>query len=967
MSQPRTDDLLPSHPGEPYPTTQVIPRVEEKDLQGAVVPSTFAPGMVPVQIVSALPALPDPLWPQGYVVFLTTDNKLYRSTGTAWTVAVPTVDLTGQVTSAQITDLAVTTAKLNDLAVSTAKIAALAVDNGKIAALAVDSAKLADLAVTNAKIALLAVDTAQIAASAVSTAKIAALAVDNGKLAALAVDTAKLADNAVTTVKIAANTITAAKIAVNTLTTDRLVAGFRNFLSNPDRLNGSRNPGFEDGATFWSAGAGSVFVTDSAKAHSGNKYLEITGSAGVYTHCFQRDDADTAYTYLEVEEGDVIQFGGWGYRESGTASCRYVIEILDKDKANPVYEVSSTVTTAAWTQLSATYTVVSGKKYLRFVVEIANDGAGATVCRFDDSSIIIMLNGSSIVAASITAAKIAAHTITANEITALTITAAEIAAGTITGAKIAATTITAANIAALTITAAEIAASTITGAKIAANTITAAEIAANTITAAEIAAGTITGGKIAATTITAANIAALTITAAEIAASTITGAKIAANTITAANITALTITAAELAADSVTTNKILAGAVTAAKITVSTLSSIVADIGTITAGLLRDTASTFIADLTNALLTITDTQGSPVVRLKLGKIAGGATDYGLQIFDKDAATVADFTGAKRILAVPVQPSIDSGTSLTVDLSTGLTQQVRLTGTATITLSNPTNGGRYRIWFQQDATGSRPFPTILGPNGEVFMYTADTPPTLTTTPGAMDLFEFEYRTNPTTRFTVMTLQTNVMAPTPQVQSMTGTSVSSASVNHNVSMPATVNAGELLLMIITFHATQGSVTTPSGWTASGAIGLANTFTKAASGSEGGTTVNVVTGNSVKAAAQTYRITRWFGNAGTNGVVVTTNSGAPGTGADPSNNTPGWTDRTLWLAAVGVTGNPTFSVDPTNYANLNSTGDGASTCLVRSLRRTLYATSENPSTFTWSGSQSWAVFTIAVRPPA
>jgi hypothetical protein len=170
-----------------------------------------------------------------------------------------------------------------------------------------------------------------------------------------------------------------------------------------------------------------------------------------------------------------------------------------------------------------------------------------------------------------------------------------------------------------------------------------------------------------------------------------------------------------------------------------------------------------------------------------------------------------------------------------------------------------------------------------------------------------------------------------------------------------------------MLITFHATQGSVTTPSGWTAAGSIGLANIFTKAASGSEGGTTVNVVTANSVKAAAQTYRITRWFGDAGTNGVVVATNSGAPGTSADPSNNTPNWTDRTLWLAAAAVTGNPTFSVDPTNYTNVQSTGDGASTCLLRSLRRTLYATSENPSTFTWSGSQSWSAFTIAVRPPA
>src|SRR5207245_1434161 len=60
-----------------------------------------------------LPTLPDANYPQGYVVFLTTDNKLYRSTGSTWTVAVPTVDLTGLITTAQIADAAVTAAKLS--------------------------------------------------------------------------------------------------------------------------------------------------------------------------------------------------------------------------------------------------------------------------------------------------------------------------------------------------------------------------------------------------------------------------------------------------------------------------------------------------------------------------------------------------------------------------------------------------------------------------------------------------------------------------------------------------------------------------------------------------------------------------------------------------------------------------------------------------------------------------------------
>ena len=40
----------------------------------------------------------------GRLVFLTTDNKLYRWTGTEWTASVPAVDITGQISAAQIAE-----------------------------------------------------------------------------------------------------------------------------------------------------------------------------------------------------------------------------------------------------------------------------------------------------------------------------------------------------------------------------------------------------------------------------------------------------------------------------------------------------------------------------------------------------------------------------------------------------------------------------------------------------------------------------------------------------------------------------------------------------------------------------------------------------------------------------------------------------------------------------------------------
>src|SRR5690606_3893688 len=53
----------------------------------------FAQSIRPVELVSALPTMPNPEYPQGSVVFLTADNKLYRSTGDEWTAVVDGDDI----------------------------------------------------------------------------------------------------------------------------------------------------------------------------------------------------------------------------------------------------------------------------------------------------------------------------------------------------------------------------------------------------------------------------------------------------------------------------------------------------------------------------------------------------------------------------------------------------------------------------------------------------------------------------------------------------------------------------------------------------------------------------------------------------------------------------------------------------------------------------------------------------------
>lgn len=186
--------------------------------------------------------------------------------------------------------------------------------------------------------------------------------------------------------------------------------------------------------------------------------------------------------------------------------------------------------------------------------------------------------------------------------------------------RIIAGSITSTQIAAGTITAANIAANTITAGQIAASTITGANIAGQTITAGNLVAGTITANEIAAATITGAKIAAGTITASNIVSGTITAGQIAAATITGSKIAAGTITAGNLVAGTITANEIAAATITGAKIAAGTITGSNLVAGTITAG---EIAAGTITGSRLAAGTITANEiGANAVTA--GKIAAGA-------------------------------------------------------------------------------------------------------------------------------------------------------------------------------------------------------------------------------------------------------------------------------------------------------------------------------------------------------
>ncbi len=210
--------------------------------------------------------------------------------------------------------------------------------------------------------------------------------------------------------------------------------------------------------------------------------------------------------------------------------------------------------------------------------------------------------------------------------------------------------------------------------------------------------------------------------------------------------------------------------------------------------------------------------------------------------------------------------------------------------------------------------------------------------------------------------------------PQTVAATETAFPTQTTAHLVNLPATVDADDLLLVIIGFEA-PGAVTTPTGWTLlffhSHTVAQNDFFcyVRKADGTEDGGTVDIVSTNSRTAAAHAFRITDWFEDlAGVEG------SGAhnEGTNAapDPPDNTPSWgAEDTLWIAVNGAEDDDvTHNGFPTNYENTGEIvagGIAGQGYEVASATRELNATSENPTAFSLASTENWLCDTIAVRP--
>jgi hypothetical protein len=491
----------------------------------AITLAKFASGLRPVEIVATLPSTGNVV---GRTVVLTTDQKLYRWNGTAWTTAVAAADISGTIAAVQIAALEaskitgqlsdsqlaaiaaakitgqVVTTQISDNAITTAKVAASAITAGEIAAGSVVAAKIGASAVTAAKISAGAVDAAKIAAGAVETDKLAAAAVTTAKLDALAVTADKIAANAITAGKVAAGAISASEIAAGAVVASKLGVG--------DFTNLVPDSGLTDPAG-WAATGWTIVspTTTAASVESIGHLVKDSSVAGAAAYCFGKPFlvAPGREYFISYQAGR-LSSGEW----------RVWGEVEWLDKADAVISRSTVasplVTVGGVFKYSGTGLAppLAVRARWRWAASIAE--TTALQVGFWAPTVRLRSGGELIVDGAITADKIGASAVTAVKISAGAIETAKIAAGAVTANEIASNSVTAVKIAAGAVETAKIAVGAVDAERITAGAVTTAKLDALAVTSDKLAASSVVAGKIAAGAVSATEIAAGAIIASKI-------------------------------------------------------------------------------------------------------------------------------------------------------------------------------------------------------------------------------------------------------------------------------------------------------------------------------------------------------------------------------------------------------------------------------------------------------------------
>jgi len=306
-------------------------------------------------------------------------------------------------------------------------IAQGAVTGGNIADATILAKNIAAETITGDKIAAGTIATGNLQAGAVTADKIAAGVLNAGLIEAGSITTEKLAAGAVTADKIAAGVLSSDLIEAGSITTEKLAAG----AVTADKIAaGVLGAGLiEAGSITTEKLAAGAVTADKIKAGTITADSGIIANAAIGAAQIKNAAIETAKIALGAITQALIAQGAIGTAQiaDGSITSAKIVELS-----------ADLIKTGT---LSVERLLIVGEDGL--IYHINATSAGLTAAQLTQEQYKKYINGTVIVAKSITAAQLAARTITANEILSGTITGNEIAAYAINASHIKAHSITA--------------------------------------------------------------------------------------------------------------------------------------------------------------------------------------------------------------------------------------------------------------------------------------------------------------------------------------------------------------------------------------------------------------------------------------------------------------------------------------------------------------------------------------------
>lgn len=393
---------------------------------GTLQTAAFASGIEPVTIVSSVPGTKST-----NSIFNTSDGKLYRWNGSSYVATVASTDISGTISDAQIAAIAASkvTGQLSDsqiAAIAAAKLTGQIVGT-QITDGAISTAKLAAGSVTSNEIAANTITAADIAAGAISATEIAAGAITTAKIAAGAITANEIAAATITGGKIAANTITGSNIAADTITAGQIAAGA---ISTSELSANAVTSAKIAVGDFTVQAKNFGFEEGDIDWNKGggwsiNANNPRTGSWSAACTSTSPSALRNAQV-VQTISGEVFYVEGWLKHSGASGTGSYVrLRGLDASGSEISTQAANIISSATTTYTKSSGTFTVPTNVVAVNVEVVSDITGGT-CYVDDVRMIRASNSVLIEDGAVIAAKVAANAITADKISAGAVTAAKI-------------------------------------------------------------------------------------------------------------------------------------------------------------------------------------------------------------------------------------------------------------------------------------------------------------------------------------------------------------------------------------------------------------------------------------------------------------------------------------------------------------------------------------------------------------